>query len=68
MLAHPFQGAADVCETLNAYLQKTDPSFNSQRLSDWMHELFAEDIDEDAPESKLLEIAPGFPVFEVLPA
>lgn len=44
------------------------PAILREYLRRWRSEVkafFGEDIDEDAPESKLVEIAPGFPVFEV---
>ncbi len=39
-----FQNAADMGEALNAYIQKTDPTFNPQRLAAWMVELFGAEI------------------------
>jgi deazaflavin-dependent oxidoreductase (nitroreductase family) len=46
------------------------PAVLREYLRRWRSEVkafFGEDIDEDAPDAKLAEIAPGFPVFEVLP-
>jgi serine/threonine protein kinase len=49
-----FQTAADLGEALNRYIAQTDPSISLQRISDWMHELFAQDIEEEQARIKVL--------------
>ena len=56
-----FQSAAEMCETLNAYLHKSDPAFNSQRLSEWMYSLFAADIEREQQRIKRLLAASADP-------
>jgi eukaryotic-like serine/threonine-protein kinase len=56
-----FQSAAEMCETLNAYLHKADPTFNSLKLSAWMHELFGEDIEQERQRIKQLLSASADP-------
>jgi serine/threonine protein kinase len=56
-----FQSAAEMCETLNAYLHKADMTFNVLQLSAWMHDLFAEDIEAEQVRIKQLLAASADP-------
>lgn len=56
-----FQSAAEMGEALAAYLHKADPTFNSPKLSVWMHEMFAQDIDDEQKRIKDLLAASADP-------
>jgi serine/threonine protein kinase len=56
-----FQTAAEMGEALNAYIQKTDPTFSPQRLADWMVDLFGPDIEAEQKRIKQLLLASADP-------
>lgn len=56
-----FQTGAEMAAALDTYLHGADPNFNTQSLSEWMHQLFADDIAAEQARIKQLLAASADP-------